>query len=628
MSKLADANLFMRQGNLAQAAEIYEKLIIESGPIAEIARANLEIIKRKESVTPQPNRPALKNRQPESQHKRYISHLYQEVRESESKLENIDFDNTPPLVSIIVTAHNTGEYIESCLESLIGQSYPNKEIFIIDDVSTDDTPEIITRIAKSNRNIHYRRLNCNLGTYFAKNLGIRESKGEILFFQDSDDISHPKRIEILTRQLIKSEKSIIRGSYSRTDPDTDEVLSVNDLYKKLGLITLGVRRDVFSKIGYFNCTTKASDDEFFNRAIKFLGKSAITNNELPLYYNTYRDNSLFADMVTRKADGSIEQKPSESRAQYVDQFKKIHEASDIEAIRKRFRFPRIRDCVNVRPDMTKLSNPRSKVIINVCSIPKREQAFQRTINSVIDQCDLINVYLDGYKSTPKFLEKHSQKCIVTHSAQNSGLRDNGKFLALEPLIKAKTPAYYLTIDDDIIYPPDYTNSLIKAIDEYEKKCAIGVHGVLLKDDPLGYFSDRRVVYNFTKKLECNKTVNILGTGTLGFHTDAFKHFRLSDFSKSGMADLFFAILCKNNHIPLIAIARHEGWLIDMNPSPEDTLYHEFKNDDSEQSKIIKSHSPWGLRDITTTIEAHSESQTLSKKLRSNTIKLKGLTRTE
>ena len=146
------------------------------------------------------------------------------------------------------------------------------------------------------------------GTYYAKNLGLKVCRGEYVFFQDSDDISHPMRVALLLAQLRASKKRVVRGSYSRIDPETDQVIEVNGLASKLGLITLGIERKVFEEIGYFNCTTKASDDEFYNRIVKFLGKSAVVSNELPLYYNTYRDGSLFADMVTRTANGGIQQR--------------------------------------------------------------------------------------------------------------------------------------------------------------------------------------------------------------------------------------------------------------------------------------------------------------------------------
>lgn len=613
MSDLRKANSLMRSGSYSEALKIYKKISASSEAMEFLVKSNIELIEKRIPIACHLD-----------EKKIFLRDIYKEVHDNAP----IDLElKTKHLVSVIVTAHNTADYIEACLESLLSQTYKNIEIFVIDDFSSDSTSAIVKRIKKTNKKINYLRLNSNLGTYYAKNLGIKQSRGDILFFQDSDDISHPRRIELLVNSLLESGKKIVRGSYSRVDPETDEVLAVNGLYKKLGLITLAVQREVFQTIGYFNCTTKASDDEFYNRAVNFLGRNEIVNNDLPLYYNTFRDGSLFADMVTRGDDGSIIQKPSESRAEYVVNFKSLHQSSDLEKIKRVFRFPRLRDAVGVKPDMTKLSNPRDMVIFNVCSIPQRVDAFKKTINSVIDQCDQINVYLDGYLDVPEFLSKHSNKINIYRSQDIHGIRDGGKFIYLEKLMTSREKAYYFTIDDDIIYPVDYSNTLIKYIDKYDKKCVFGLHGILLKDNPVGYFSDKRVVYNFTKFLESLKTVNIIGTGTMAFHSEVFENFSLAEFENPGMTDIYFGRLCKNRNIPMLVIPREDDWLIDMNPSPDQTLYHEFKGNDKIQTEILVGSIPWGLLSINNCIEyIKKKNDVLSNDLKMNTIKLSSLTK--
>ncbi len=384
--------------------------------------------------------------------------IYKQIREANIKTS---FTKTP-IVTIAMTAHNTEEYIESSIQSLLNQTYKNLEIIVVDDQSTDNTQKIVQRLSKTDKRVQYKQLAANLGTYYAKNYAISISKGEYVFFQDSDDICHPRRIEIMLDQLLKSGKKIIRGAYCRLDPNTDRIMPVNGLISKLGLITLGVKKEVFKEIGYFHCTTKASDDEFFQRACKFLGKSQIDSNSQPLYYNTYRDGSLFADMVTLTTSGEIIQKPSESRQKYLENFTEIHKKYETpEQIQRLFRFPQIRNSIPIMPDMTKLDNPKELVIYNVCSIPTRINALKKTINSIIDQCDIINVYLDGYSETPDFLTKYHGKCKIIHSNPHQSHRDNGKFIALENIVSSNNNSYYFTIDDDIIYPPDYTNHLIK-----------------------------------------------------------------------------------------------------------------------------------------------------------------------
>lgn len=647
MVSIKSANEHMRGARYSQARQEYEFLLKEGGVVGEMARENITIIDRRiAGALPKPSN-FIGGGTPIAEHKinrqapavpmnvapmqvparTTVADLYRQV-DAKLTADMLQWpDDKPPLVSIIVTAHNTQEYLEASIESLVGQSYPNKEIIIVDDLSTDATERIGRRLEKTYKSVKYKRLNCNLGTYYAKNLGISISSGKYIFFQDSDDISHPHRLLLLAAQLHKSGKRVVRGSYSRVDPDTDGVLEVNGLISKLGLITLGVERTVFDDIGYFNCTTKASDDEFYNRVVKFLGKGVVENNELPLYYNTYRENSLFADMVSRTADGGIQQKPSPSRAHYVESFKKVHDGANLTSVRNVFAYPRMRDAVAVMPDMTKLPNPSDPVIYSVCSIPSREAVFEKTVASIICQCDELHVYLDGYRRIPGFLQKLGDRCKVTMSSQRAGLRDNGKFIHLEHLVKNRGAAYYFTIDDDIIYPPDYTNAMLARLQQFGNRCAVGVHGVILRDQPSGYFSDRRMVFNFMKPLETEKCVNLLGTGTLAFHTSIFKSFELADFTESGMVDIFFAIACKRLGIPLVAVSRHENWLVDLNPSPEVSLFHEFKGKDHRQSQLVCANLPWGISAIKTALnELLANNRDLTEAVSKITPSLASLTR--
>ena len=68
---------------------------------------------------------------------------------------------------------------------LLQQSYFNLEIIVIDDNSQDNTELIVNKLVKAHNNLKYIRLTENLGTYFAKNIGIQAAQGEYLFFQDN-----------------------------------------------------------------------------------------------------------------------------------------------------------------------------------------------------------------------------------------------------------------------------------------------------------------------------------------------------------------------------------------------------------------------------------------------------------
>lgn len=95
-----------------------------------------------------------------------------------------------PLISIIIPALNRGSLIGKTLESVVSQTYINWECLVIDDGSTDNTPEIISNYCRkdSRLKIYHRPKNRLPGGNAARNYGFELSKGDYLIFFDSDDI--------------------------------------------------------------------------------------------------------------------------------------------------------------------------------------------------------------------------------------------------------------------------------------------------------------------------------------------------------------------------------------------------------------------------------------------------------
>lgn len=98
---------------------------------------------------------------------------------------NNNNDNSD-LVSIIVPAYNVSKYVERCLDTLIGQTYTNIEILVIDDGSTDETGIICDEIAKKDDRICVIH-QANQGLSGARNTGLDHAKGKYILFVDSDD---------------------------------------------------------------------------------------------------------------------------------------------------------------------------------------------------------------------------------------------------------------------------------------------------------------------------------------------------------------------------------------------------------------------------------------------------------
>lgn len=100
------------------------------------------------------------------------------------------------LVSIIVPVYNSEEYIEKCVLSLLGQTYGDIEIIVVDDGSNDGSADIVRSIAEKDSRVRLFSQE-NSGASAARNLGISKANGRWMTFADSDDRAEPEHISAL-----------------------------------------------------------------------------------------------------------------------------------------------------------------------------------------------------------------------------------------------------------------------------------------------------------------------------------------------------------------------------------------------------------------------------------------------
>lgn len=110
-----------------------------------------------------------------------------------------------PLVSVIVPVYNTEKYLEKCIGSLLGQSYGNLEIILVNDGSTDKSGRICEEYARKDSRVRVIHKD-NGGVSDARNSGLRAASGTYLCFLDSDDYTEPGTVEHAV-QVAETEKA-------------------------------------------------------------------------------------------------------------------------------------------------------------------------------------------------------------------------------------------------------------------------------------------------------------------------------------------------------------------------------------------------------------------------------------
>ena len=139
-----------------------------------------------------------------------------------------------PLISVIMPAYNAGQYIGEAIESILNQTYHNFEFFIVDDCSSDSTPEIIRQYAQKDTRIKFLPNAENTGQEYIYNKCIALSTGKYIAIMHADDISYPGRFEKQVRFLEQNKDISILGTWfsylgmsvRNTPPQTHEQIKI------------------------------------------------------------------------------------------------------------------------------------------------------------------------------------------------------------------------------------------------------------------------------------------------------------------------------------------------------------------------------------------------------------------
>lgn len=112
------------------------------------------------------------------------------------------------LFSIIVPCYNVQDYLDECINSIQEQTYRNYEVILIDDGSTDLTPELCDKFAESDMRIHvFHKKNGGLSD--ARNYGMDKAKGDYYVFVDSDDFIVENALETFNKCICKTRPDVL-----------------------------------------------------------------------------------------------------------------------------------------------------------------------------------------------------------------------------------------------------------------------------------------------------------------------------------------------------------------------------------------------------------------------------------
>ena len=210
-----------------------------------------------------------------------------------------------PRVSVIIPVRNGKDYLQEALDSVLQQSFTNLELLLIDDGSTDDDYD---RYALQDERIRVIHL-AGMGVSRARNVGMAQSRGDLIAFLDADDVWFPGKLQAQVAYFDEHpEVGVVFGEFIRwhTLPDggfspasslmkdASQLIHANPkrsgwLYTRLldgllvGMNTAVVRRPVYEAIGGFNEAMRQGEDYDFWLKTSRVAEMHSLNGSVALY---------------------------------------------------------------------------------------------------------------------------------------------------------------------------------------------------------------------------------------------------------------------------------------------------------------------------------------------------------
>lgn len=218
-------------------------------------------------------------------------------------------------ISVIVPVYNTEKYLNSCVTSIVNQSYSDLQIILVDDGSPDRSGEICDSWAKKDSRIQVIHQK-NAGVSAARNAGLKIAAGELISFVDSDDVLAPEAYEQLLKSrngndmvmgrmvLMEEDAMLIPGEQIMPPKDFSLKEFIEELFREKQCCYLGylcdklLKREIIQKNSvFFDPAIKLNEDRLF--LLKYLLHcSSVSFCDAVVYY--YRQRNAGVITSTRR----------------------------------------------------------------------------------------------------------------------------------------------------------------------------------------------------------------------------------------------------------------------------------------------------------------------------------------
>lgn len=228
--------------------------------------------------------------------------------------------------------------------------------------------------------------------------------------------------------------------------------------------------------------------------------------------------------------------------------------------------------------------PGKKIITaSMAAVPWRGNILERVVESLLPQVDRLNIYLNDWKEIPKFLDDPKINAVMSQN-ESGNLGAKGKFYWCENI-----HGYHLTVDDDILYPPDYVEKILFNLSRYPK-AVVSYHGSIL-NYPVFKKRNNKLTH-FVRDAPKDMKVALIGTGVLAYDANELA-VDFSKFKSNYWADGWFSLQVRNANFRCIVIRHKKDWLKPLpTEGPDIWSMNREESRDQQINQWINEYKLW------------------------------------
>ena len=379
------------------------------------------------------------------------------------------------LISVIVPIYNIEDYVETCVNSILKQTYKNIEILLIDDGSTDGSGEICEKLKRQDsRIVVYHKENGGLSS--ARNYGISKAKGEYITTIDGDDFVGENYVQVLYRLLIENDADIsLINRYTFIEDDSNGILKKELYYQNLLDTNIFnsrkfeeyilkdmvpheawgklYKKEIFANNKYKEGLSVYEDLEFLLRALRDKTFKIVYNPEEYQYYYRKRNSSIMNGEYNECWEKEVEYLSLLKEDIYYKKFdKNITHTIGIKIIRN---FVKIAKCRLDTELIRKLKRYLSKSSILKINGLKNKikllliKLFPNTLYKYLSRKTKSEV--EFIKSFNEYIRNNNEQAFIFNGPTTGNMGDHAILFAEERLLKEQKQDPFLISSKEMRY---------------------------------------------------------------------------------------------------------------------------------------------------------------------------------